>query len=61
MKDDLNFKQIVSEAGKQVVSAFDGRFDEILARLDEFGDTLNETLEAMSERQYDREPNDLFE
>lgn len=61
MKDENQIKQIASETQAKVVAALNVKFDGILEKLEGFEDKLDDTLEEVSERQYNRESNDFFE
>jgi len=61
MKDENQIKQIASEIQQQFIAALNVKFDEILEKLEDFEEKLSDTLEQVSERQYIRESNDLFE
>lgn len=61
MEDELNFKDAVLQMRETLTARMNLKFDEISSRLEDFEDTLNDALEQLSERQYSREANDLFE
>jgi small nuclear ribonucleoprotein (snRNP)-like protein len=61
MKDENEIKQIAVEIETGVIAALNVKFEELFGKLEDFEETLNDTLEQVSERQYTREANDLFE
>jgi len=62
MKDDKKTKPTASSIRDQVVTALNDKFEDIFSRLDEFEQTLNDTLDAIVERDFTTESNhDLFE
>ena len=60
MEDENQIKQIASEIQEQIIAALNVKFEEFLGKLEDFEETLNDTLEQFSERQYIRESNDLL-
>lgn len=61
MEDENQIKQIASGIQEQVIASLNVKFDELLEKLEDFEEKLNDTLEQVSERQYIRESNDLLE
>ena len=61
MEDKNQIKQIASGIQEQIVSALNVKFEELLEKLEDFEEKLNDTLEQISERQYIRENNELLE
>ena len=61
MEDENQIKQIASGIQEQIVAALNVKFEELLEKLEDFEEKLNDTLEQVSERQYIRESNDLLE
>ena len=61
MKDENQIKQIASGIQEQVIAALNVKFEELLEKLEDFEEKLNDTLEQVSERQYIRESSELLE
>ncbi len=61
MEDENQIKQIATGIQEQVIAALNVKFEELRGKLEDFEETLNDTLEQISERQYMRESNDLLE
>ncbi len=61
MEDENQIKQIASGIQEQVIAALNVKFEELLGKLEDFEETLNDTLEQASERQYIRESDELLE
>lgn len=60
MKDESQIKQIAAGISTKVIAALNAKFEELFGKLESFEETLDDTLEQISERQYTREANDLF-
>lgn len=61
MEDENQIKQIATGIQEQVIAALNVKFEELLGKLEDFEETLNDTLEQASERQYIRESDELLE
>jgi hypothetical protein len=62
MKDEKKINPIVADIRDQVVAALNDKCEEILSRLDDFEQTLSDTLDRIVERDFTAESNhDLFE
>ena len=61
MEDENQIKQITSEIQEQLIATLNVKFEELLEKLEDFEEKLNDTLEQVSERQYIRESNELLE
>ena len=61
MEDENQIKEIASGIQEQVIAALNVKFEELLEKLEDFEEKLSDTLEQVSERQYIRESNELFE
>jgi hypothetical protein len=59
MEDENQIKQIASEIQAGIIAALNVKFEELLGKLEDFEETLSDSLEQFSERQYMREANDL--
>ena len=60
MKDETQIKQIASGIQTKIIAALNVKFEELLGKLEDFEELLEDTLERISERQYTRERHDLF-
>lgn len=60
MKDENQIKQIATGISIRVIAALNAKFEELLEKLEDFEEKLSDTLEQISERQYLRESNELF-
>ena len=61
MKDENQIKQIASGIQEQLIAALNVKFEELLEKLEDFEEKLNDTLEQVSERQYIRKNSELLE
>ena len=61
MEDENQIKQITTGIQEKVIAALNVKFEELLEKLEDFEEKLNDTLEQISERQYIRESNELLE
>jgi small nuclear ribonucleoprotein (snRNP)-like protein len=60
MTDKTKYEDLALEFFKGLENLLN-KFEEVTGKLEDFEETLNETLERMSERQYTRDNHDLFE
>jgi hypothetical protein len=59
MEDENQIKQIASGIQAGIIAALNVKFEELLGKLEDFEETLSDSLEQFSERQYAREASDL--
>ncbi|MDD5598185.1 MAG: hypothetical protein PHV82_09580 [Victivallaceae bacterium] len=60
MENETKYEDLALEFFKGLENLLN-KFEEVTGKLDDFEETLNETLEQISERQYTRDNHDLFE
>ena len=60
MTNETKYEDLALEFFKGLENLLN-KFEEVTGKLEDFEETLNETLEQMSERQYTRDNHELFE